>query len=269
VERRLQLFLPQANPGNLIFRYMFAHYLRESIPYAVLTGASIPELGVTLPISTRPRNPYLLPYVQEMDIESIMMATLKDSSIDGIELHCWAQRLEYFEEKRDKFSAMFTSSTGGQVIYPDEILVSVRAGEILHAIHPHYWPVPISYLRRVIAQSGLRPVFSGQTRPSWYADALRAAFPDARFLAGNHWLDDFQTLRNAENIVLSVGTFAWTAAWLSTTAKRIYMPLLGFLNRDQCPDVDLYPKHDDRYVVERFIPERYLATPEQIRRIVE
>jgi hypothetical protein len=147
-------------------------------------------------------------------------------------------------------------------------VVSVRSNEILTGLHRDYNLVPVSYIRRIVAHSGLRPVFSGQTHPNFYTDALRASFPQARFLAGNHWLDDFQTLRNARNIVLSVSSFAWLAAWFSQTAERIYMPLLGIYNPAQRPDIDLLPLDDLRYVFEEMPVEPFTASDEQMARIV-
>lgn len=113
-------------------------------------------------------------------------------------------------------------------------------------------------------ETGLKPVFTGQTGPSFYADALRRSFPEARFLRGNSWLDDFQTTRNAHNIVVSVSSFVWLAAWLSQTARRIYVPQLGLLNPEQRPDVDLVPRHDERFIHERFPVEKYTASREQL-----
>jgi hypothetical protein len=163
---------------------------------------------------------------------------------------------------------MFSSLTGGQWTAPDELVIHIRAGDLLGAPHPDYNLVPISYYRGLIERTGLRPVFVGQTRSSFYADALRASFPEARYLSGNHWIDDFQTTRNAHNIAIAVSSFGWLAAWLSTTAKKIYVPQLGLFNPEQRPDVDLVSKTDQRYVYHRFPVEKFKGTIEQMQRVL-
>ncbi len=50
----------------------------------------------------------------------------------------------------------------------------------------------------------------------------------ARVCAGTA-VNDFNRLRSARNIVLSVSTFAWWAAWLSD-AQRIYYPVAGLFD---------------------------------------
>lgn len=259
---RKKIYVERANPGNLMFRLMFAEHLRRLIPNSVITGASLPELGIIL-ADERPGSGLRLVGQQEIDVPKLV-ADLQNSDAEGVVLDCYAQRLEYFEKDWPFLTGWFHSFAGGQVIEPDELLIHVRAGDILKGIHAHYPPVPMSYYRRLIESTGLKPVFSGQTRPSYYADALRGSFPDAKFLAGNSWLDDFQTARNAENIVVSVSTFSWLAAWLSETAKRIYLPELGLFNPQQATDVDLSPRNDPRYVFERFPIQHFVASPDQI-----
>lgn len=259
---RKKIYVEKANPGNLMFRLMFAEHLRRQIPGSIITGASMPEWGILLH-DDMPSSGIKIGGVQRVDVPKLVQ-DLTTSNLEGVVVGCYAQRLEYFQSNRDHFTVLFRSLSGGQVIYPDELAIHVRAGEILQGVHEGYPIVPIAYYRRLIESTGLRPVFMGQTRPSFYVDALRKSFPEARFIAGNHWLDDFQTARNAENIVISVSTFTWLAAWLSETAKRIYMPELGLFNPLQFHDVDLSPRNDPRFVFERFPIHRFRATPEQI-----
>lgn len=262
-----KLYLERANVGNQMFRMMFAEYLRRRIPNAVITGASIPEWGILLNDDPPSRGTKVVPPGHNVDIPRLV-ETIVQPDCDGAILGNFAMRLEYFEANRDMFVAMFQTSAGGQATYPDELVIHVRAGDILGGIHGDYNLVPISHYRRLVESTGLKPVFTGQTKPSFYSDALRKAFPNARFLAGNHWLDDFQTTRNAHNIAISVSSFVWLAAWLSQTATRIYMPLLGLFNPEQRPDVDLIPRNDSRYIFTQFPVEKFNGSPEQIARVL-
>ena len=73
-----------------------------------------------------------------------------------------------------------------------------------------------------------------------------ARFPQAEFRPSAGALADFELIRRSANIVLSVSTFSWLAAWLSA-ASLIVAPMTGFLNPFQDRDVDLVPVDDPRY----------------------
>ena len=63
----------------------------------------------------------------------------------------------------------------------------------------------------------------------------------------------------------SLGRLGEIAAWLSCTAQRIHVPLLGFLNPAQRIDMDLLPVNDPRYIFYFFEKEYWKATEEQIK----
>ena len=112
-------------------------------------------------------------------------------------------------------------------------------------------------------------MFLGQTSPSWYTNALRAALPDARWLQSESWLHDFQTIRYASVVAIPVSTFAWQASWLSPQATKIYLPVLGLFNPAQRPEIDLLPLGEARYEFRAFPVMRYFATKEQKKWLVE
>jgi hypothetical protein len=93
-------------------------------------------------------------------------------------------------------------------------------------------------------RSGLDLVFYGQLGDDSYSASLRAAFPDAEFIAGRDAQYDFDMLRRSANIAPSISTFAWLAAWLSE-AEKIYLPVGGIFspvqhhNQCWCPVDDL------------------------------
>jgi hypothetical protein len=126
-------------------------------------------------------------------------------------------------------------------------------------------PLPISYYQGLINETGLAPVFIGQLETDWYTKALRSAFPQARWIAGGSWLHDFQTIRNATTVSISVSTFAWLATWLSSRTTKIYLPALGIFNQEQRPDIDLLPTDDPRYELRPFPLVEYRASEEQKR----
>jgi hypothetical protein len=263
--RPLVFHVVPCNPGNQIFRYMFASYLREHRPQSRICGFRMPDFGL---VSDRQTLAERLPrtgHLHKLDVAKLLADAERH---DGLIIDCYAQRLEYIEHQRHKMSALLRPRITGHKTSKDELVINVRAGEILQGIHPDYMPLPIAYYRDLARATGLRPVFVGQVHDDPYGKAIRAAFPEARFLRSSHWIEDFQTVRHATNVVVAVSSFSWLAAWLSETAKTIHLPLAGFLNPEQRPDVDLLPSRDSRYVIHPFAVEKFAATPEQMSRIL-
>jgi hypothetical protein len=264
--RKRQLYVRYSPIGNLMFRYMFARHLQDLLPGFKITGYRMPEWGLVSDQTVPPSDLIEIGLIHKIDVGALVRR-VQASGRASIDVNCYAQRLEYFESGRRSFIKAFASPVAGTPIRPDEIAIHVRAGNILNGSHGDYWPVPISWYRHIVAETGLAPVFIGQLQPSPYMDALRKTFPHARYLSACRWLDDFQTIRGARNIALAVSTFSWLAAWLSNTAEIIYQPLLGFLNPQQRPDIDLKPRLDTRYRFTEFPVETFVANGEQMKRI--
>lgn len=106
--------------------------------------------------------------------------------------------------------------------------------------------MPVQFYVRIVEQTGLRPVFLGQIQEGRYLDEIRRAFPDAAIIPARDVLADFQAMRKSKNIVLSLSSFSWLAAWFSD-ADRIHLPVFGFLNPRQRPDINCLPVGDSRY----------------------
>jgi glycosyltransferase involved in cell wall biosynthesis len=256
------------NIGNQMFRYMLGTAIQRSVKGAVLTGANMPEWGI---IAKKVD-------IQDLDVKEVgpnhridvigLAYELDSGKFDAISVDCYAQRMEYFYKSRGEFASEFYSPVVGDRIEDDEIAINVRSAEIVDGLHPDYMPLPISYYRAIVAEAGLKPVFVGQVRGNWYSDALRAAFPDARYVSGKSWVEDFQTIRGAKNVALAISSFSWLAGWLSDSAQRIYLPLAGFLNPIQRPDIQLVPISDERYIYHRFPVFAYTGSDEQRAAIV-
>src|SRR6185437_3810679 len=137
-------------------------------------------------------------------------------------------------------------------------------------VHPDYTLIPVEFYTALVAETGLRPVFMGQIGANSYIERLRRAFPDARFIPSRGPLRDFEIIRRSRNVIVSVSTFSWLAAWLSD-ADRIFLPMTGFYNPAQFPEIDLLPLHDPRYRFYLFpvnyaVPESGAAVPRRVQR---
>jgi hypothetical protein len=136
-----------------------------------------------------------------------------------------------------------------------ELVCSVRGCEILFGFHPDYVPLPALFYAMLAELTGLELVFYGQINDDPYCNMLRAAFPNARFIPGRGTMPDFEVLRRSVNIVPSISTFAWLAAWLSD-AQRIFLPVCGMFNPRQAPYHLFLPIGDPRYRFTLFPPTR-------------
>lgn len=252
--------------GNQVFRFFFTKYLERLIPGTIVRGYNFPEFGLLSDTSVPAGRLLSTQNVHKVDVDGLLRQ-LPD--YDGILVECFAARLEYFQDRRDELCALFQTDAKAVRIAEHEIVFHIRAGDIMRGVHGAYWPLPISYIRRIVHETVLDPVFVGEFGDDPYTRALRTAFPDARFIS-NDWLTDFQTIRSASNIAMSVSTFSWLAAWMSDTAKTIHMPVLGLLNPKQRPMVDLIPRDDPRFVFHEFQTTReFRADPGQMAWLIE
>jgi hypothetical protein len=147
----------------------------------------------------------------------------------------------------ERYREMFPLKDGdGIQIAKDRLLIHIRAGDVSVPSHGSYGPIPVSYYQYLVSKTKLVPVFIGETSQSPYIEALSRAFPGAEFVSGASAFEDFQTIRRAQHIAVSVSSFSWLAAFLST-AETIHVPVAGLLDPRERPDADLLPLGDPRY----------------------
>jgi hypothetical protein len=193
-----------------------------------------------------------------------LVSFLNESDDRAIDLYALAMRLEYYPP-HDFVSSLFQPDrlNNAPIFGPEYLVINVRGAEILGDFHVDYMPTPIFFLRELVFSTGLSPVFVGQLGNDTYSQKIRHVFPEARFLPSTSVAVDFEIIRRASNLVISVSSFSWLGGWLSN-AKTIHMPLLGLLNPLQRPDVDLIPRGDKRYRIYEFPVRKWHATEEDL-----
>jgi hypothetical protein len=243
------------NPGNMMFMYLAALSIRNTLGRGQVHNVSIPMFDISLPdIDLHGRAGLHLREAGEFTSRGLLpfdtiSALCRANQPDFIQIEGYCQHVGNLP-RRDSvdYAAIFPHPAlpvaGGA---DDELVISIRGGEILRDIaHPDYVQVPIDFYADIIRQSGLKPVFFGQLGDNPYCDRLRKRFPDAVFRAGRNAAADFDFIRRSVNIIPSVSTFAWLAAWLSD-AQRIFMPVLGLLNPCQHRQGMFIPYGDERF----------------------
>ena len=236
------------NIANRMIQHMAALALQARVPHAVLAGVRLPEWGIDIPEADIVDPAWRIPS-HRIDLARSAQL-LARSQMRCVVLMSYLQNVANLLPP-DAYRPVYGKRGPPFITFAeDELVISLRMSEVLTGYYPFYTLLPVAFYQEVVARSGLKPVFFGQLTPSAYLEALRQAFPAARFVEGRGPLPDFEVLRSAANLCLSVSTFAWTAGYLGD-ARRIVMPVSGLFSPGTCgslgDDIDLVPRLDARY----------------------
>lgn len=235
----------KGNLANRMIQYMVALTLKSKVTDCRITNVHLPEWKIDISSAEARGRIFNERQEQHIDIDKISK-DIQSGLINRVNYFGFGQRMENFLDVDFYRSIFVAQSAPIRNFGSDVIVINVRAGDILEAIHPFYTIIPVQFYVDVVKFTGLTPVFMGQTDPNPYTDNLRRHFPHAEFLPSGGAMADFEIIRNAKNIIISVSTFSWLAAWLSN-ADQIHVPVNGLLNPMQESRVDLLPLNDTRY----------------------
>ncbi len=237
---------PNGRLANQMFQVMLAFELKRIVRDARVMGFSLPEWGLTSePVtqSTLRGNALLLPR-HRFNFHQAAKA-LAGGSVNSVVIEGWGMRLEYFGPP-SRYQRLFQTDIAPQPLSDKQLLINIRAEDILTGWHPRYYPLAFSFYEEIINSTGLEPVFMGQIGSDSYSLALKERFRGARFLDPGPSISDFQTIRHAQHVVLSISSFSWLASWLSETAINIHLPVAGLFD-PRAGETDLLPRADSRY----------------------
>ncbi len=213
------------------------------------------------------------PYVPHNDIATLTVTghtldtpalalALSTGAAGCIDIRSYAQRMVNFPSLNRARRLFAHTPPQNPAAGPNDLLCSIRQGDILDGHHPDYVLIPPAFYADMAEITALNPVFFGQIDDSPYMATLRALFPQARFVPGVSPEADFAQLRHAPHIVPAISTFSWLAAWLGH-AQTIHLPVLGLFHLGQSPSVDLLPEDDARYRFYQF-PYHYAVPVAQV-----
>lgn len=254
---------PRGRLGNVMFQYAFARRLQELVPGAELVGITIPEFGIEHPDITLPENTLTATGMHTLDMLEIAHR-LNTGVYDAVSLSAYVLKLQYLPSRHEA-ARMFPSLAGPPaLIGANDLVINVRGAEVLGDVHQDYGPIPADFFEQVATASGREPVLVGQLGDDAYSDELRRRFAGCRIIESHSPISDFELVRSARHVVHGVSTFSWMAAWLSSTAETIHLPVSGLFNPMQRSDVDLLPFADERYHFYEFPIQEWHATPAQL-----
>jgi len=237
---------PKGRLGNQMIQYMVALKFQSLVPGSRISNVQFPDWGIDHPPAALPEPVEFAAQQQHIEMEGLAERA-RTGLLRSIVYTGFGQRMENFLDA-DFYRSVFCSPVISPLQFDERHLICpVRAEDVLDVSGSHDYPLtPVEFYADIVAETGLMPVFMGQTAPNRYTDRLRERFPGAQFLESGNTMLDFQVIRQAKNIVLGVSTFAWLAAWLSH-ADRIFMAVSGLFNPMQYHIVDLLPFGDPRY----------------------
>jgi hypothetical protein len=233
--------------ANQVFQAMVAFEIASRVPNAQIYGIDIKEVNLTFPQHEDIESLNLISIVEHRFNLDFVSYLIKNNIFDGVKIDGYGMDLSHFVNL-NSYKKNFKFSGNPSKIKDDELLISIRTGDILSGWHPKYFPLQFDFYEKIIQEVGLEPVFMGETQDSNYIRTLKNKFSHAKFLsASNSFMDDFETIRQAKNIVLSISSFAFLGAFFSN-ANKIHMPVAGLYDpRVKFFKANLLPVMDHRY----------------------
>lgn len=254
--------LPQGNFGNRIIEFLPAIAVAEHLEESVEFNVDIPEFGYNFDRKLHEdlkgdidRSLIII----DKDMTSIfeIVDKIHTKNISNLIFEGFFQRVEIFADRLCYLKFFPAKMIDKNFFGDNELVINIRAGELRSGVD--WYPlVPPKFYKQLIQHTGLKPVLLGQLDSCQYLDEILENLPDARLIPSDGAFNDFNRLRHAQNICISVSTFSWLAAWLSDAAQ-IHYPILGFLHpatfrpgRHGLGGINLIPLDDDRYIFHLF-----------------
>lgn len=218
------------NIGNKMLQYMVCWKLHKIIPNSCISDICIEEFNIkSHPSNIKDPNKTIF-FDDKNDLDFVSIAKYAEKFSDlKISMQGFFQKISLYPSLEECRNLFFSDIIVEDRFDDDELVINIRCGEIASGQVSWYPILPVAFYEHIISITGLRPVFVGQLDNKIYMEKIINAFPDARYIPSKGALYDFQLVRSAKNIAISVSTFSWLAAWLSN-AKNIFYPLAGFLN---------------------------------------
>jgi Glycosyl transferase family 11 len=225
-----------------------------------------------------------LPRTDRFSAHRIDLAgVLADRQARKIVLEGYFQRYDYYRPHKEAIRGQWLRAEPRPPASPDELTIHVRnGGDVWQdvqdgqtVVHCDYPALPFSFYRSIVGERRWGAVSVVTQDPDDpLVQKLVASF-GARVHSGEA-VEDFNRLRAARNLVLSVSTFAWWAAWLSD-AERIYYPIAGLFDPERVRlrswewQPDMWVSDESRYLRRGVtaIGGDWRGTPEDRRRLLE
>lgn len=236
------------NLGNRMMQYISASYFINIFPGSSLANIYLPEWK----IEHKDLDANDLAKLNILDINDSfsnpeeVIEKIKLFKPDVVNFTGYLQKIFLFGSC-DFWSAKFVNKEYVDLSFSEkEIVINIRSNELLYGLW-QYPIIPIEFIKKVIRETKLNPVFVGQMEDNAYCDEIRECFPNARYINHVSPMFDFEVLRRSINSLVAISTFSFIANWLSN-ASKIILPIYGFYNFPASyGEIDLIPIGDKRF----------------------
>lgn len=247
--------------GYQLFAYMLAYVLCKASKNSKIYAQNynfldIFNLNVPYKVS---KNPNILIDRQDVvtqETVSNIVNELQQNTANAMDVLIVnaACNIRLYENCFDDLKLILANSVDAPTIPENKILINLNyRDEILNLqpYHTEYIQPSLAFYKKIVEATGLLPVFSGVfPRTKEFLEILDKGFPGAEYLEqGSSANYDFELIRRAKNKVVSVSTFSYLAAYFGDNDTKIHMPLYGFLNPKQRPDINLIPSDISRFTI--------------------
>lgn len=257
--------------GNRLFQYSLGRILSTELRFG-LQAEPIAGFNNTVSFGRRSvfclfRKPQKLTG-HSIDLESI----LSEKSHRLITLAGYFMRYEFYKNYKETIKKDWLFQAKRFQFGERDISIHIRGGDLwqvnsLKRVHGGYRALPFSFYRTVLAQRQWDNIYIVTEDPD-DPMVLKLAEQFSARVQSSSAEDDFNFLMSSTNVVMSVSTFSWWAAWLSD-AKTIFFPKSGLFDPSFRPDINLIPDDEPRY---RFITienqEPWTGTEEQRQQLL-
>jgi hypothetical protein len=240
--------------GNNIFQYLLAQKIKSIGPIEIyidkdfLSGFDIHFSQKTIDSLAIPLKGTQINYpIYEQLLKKNNNVALAIESI-FVDMNLYTNEIEEAKNKETFCLRNRFPTVGYNKNY---IVISIRL-EIPQ--HINYPVLPLSFYKKIIGSTGLKPVFVGQLNPKLdYTKALKDQFSDAIFIENPNSHDEkfsyeqFEIIRQSKNKILSVSTFSYLAAVFGDKDSIVHMPIYGLFNPIDRPDLN-FKINDDRFI---------------------
>ncbi|MEN3168788.1 discoidin domain-containing protein [Gluconobacter sp. OJB] len=228
---------------------MSASYFIDIFPGSRLANVYLPEWG----IEYKDLDGKDLESLSILEIDDYfkgadeVIENIKEVKPDIVYFTGYLQKIFLFGDPKF-WSQKFANKEKTNIVFSEnEILINIRTKELLQGLW-QYPILPVEFIKKIVRETKLEPIFVGQIEDNAYCDELKENFPYARYINHVSPLFDFEVLRSSKNSLVAISTFSFLANWLSECSK-IILPVYGFYNFPASHGaIDLLPIDDSRFV---------------------
>lgn len=246
-----------------MFQYCLARIIAEQKDYA--TDMELPFKNAKVSRGKVIKSPVEKLTGHKINLKGI----LEDKSNRRIFLQGFFQQLEYYVFHKDKIRTWFAIEEKYRKPGENDLVIHVRGGDLYKkGGNVQHTPCPVSYYREIIESTKYDKLYIVTERTDDVV-VQKIAKQYKTSIISQSVIEDYYFMYHAKNLVLSVCTIAWWAAWIGK-AETVHFPLIGFWHPLSERKEIMLRVDDPRYIYHELgVQDNWTATEEQIQNLLK